>query len=206
MQAISDRQSSEQHGATEKVSDQRVLDQVYSLAYEELRRLAKAVLRSDRAAGVTPTTLVNEAWIKLARSPQVANTSPLHFRRIAARAMRQVLVELARRRQSQMHGGGQIQVTFDESLGGIAPGRNLQQLLALDSALTALSKLCPRQAQLVEGHFFGGLSWAESAQSLEVSEATVMREWRAARAWLAIQMRDAERTSASMLARTELLH
>lgn len=178
-------------------SDHQTFDRVYSLAYEELRRLARTVLRSDRAASLTPTTLVNEAWIKLARSPQVANTSPLHFRRIAGRAMRQVLVDAARRRQAEVHGGGQIHVTFDESLTTLPPIKQLADLLGLDAALTTLSSLSPRQAQLVEGRFFGGLSWAESAEALAISEATVMREWRAARAWLGCERRrGAQRTEA----------
>jgi RNA polymerase sigma factor (TIGR02999 family) len=172
-----------------RVDQPEALDQVFSLAYEELKRLARAVLRGDRSADVTPTTLVNEAWLKLAGSPQVAETSALHFRRIAGRAMRQVLVEGARRRQREIHGGGQVRVTFDESLPGIAPKRNLKELLALDAALTSLSRLSPRQAMLVEGRFFGGLSWAESSELLGISESTVMREWRAARAWLARDMR-----------------
>lgn len=175
--------------AVSMTADQRAFDEVFSLAYEELRRLARAVLRNERAAQVTPTTLVNEAWMRLVRSPELAQTSALHFRRIAGRAMRQVLVDWARRRGAQKHGGGQVQVTFDESLGVVAPGRNLGDVLALDTALTALGELSPRQAALVEEHFFGGLSWAESAEALGVSEATVMREWRAARAWLAAEMR-----------------
>lgn len=169
--------------------DQQALDQVYSLAYEELRALARAVLRSDRGASITPTGLVNEAWIKLSKSPQVANTSPLHFRRIAGRAMRQVLVDAARRKHSQIRGGGQMHITFDESLTSAAPVKQLGDLLELDAALSTLGSISPRQAQLVEARFFGGLSWAESAESLAVSEATVMREWRAARAWLALEMR-----------------
>jgi RNA polymerase sigma factor (TIGR02999 family) len=172
--------------------DHQALDRLYSLAYEELRRLARAVLRSDGAASRTPTTLVNEAWLKLARSPEVADTSPLHFRRIAARAMRQVLVEAARRKRSQMRGGGQLHVTFDESLEVLSPSRELGELLSLDAALSALGKIAPRQAQLVEGRFFGGLSWVEAGESLGISEATVMREWRAARAWLAWHMKHAE--------------
>ena len=168
--------------------EQPEFDKVFSLAYEELKRLAKAIVRSDRYATVTPTTLVNEAWIKLARSPEVANTSSLHFRRIAARAMRQVLIEGVRRRQAQIHGGGQVRVTFDESLNSIAPVKNMMELLSLDAALNELNKLSPRQALLVEGRFFGGLSWAESAESLGISEATVMREWRSARAWLACEL------------------
>ncbi len=170
-------------------SEQRVFDQAYSLAYEELRRLARAVLRSDRAATLTPTTLVNEAWLKLMHSPHVAETSTLHFRRIVARAMRQVLVDTARRKHSQSRGGGQPHLSFDQLPAEPALAHDLGSLLALDEALNALSKLSPRQAQLVEGRFFGGLQWTELAESLQISEATVMREWRAARAWLACEMR-----------------
>lgn len=178
-------------------TDHQDLDRVYSLAYEELRSLARAVLRSDRGASITPTTLVNEAWIKLARSPQVANTSPLHFRRIAGRAMRQVLVEAARRKHSQIRGSGQVHVSFDESLVNLTPEKQLGDFLELDAALSALGTISPRQAQLVEGRFFGGLSWAESAESLAISEATVMREWRAARAWLACAMRRGQQSGES---------
>lgn len=178
-----------QGGFVSSTSEQSALDEVFSLAYEELRRLARAILRGDRSASVSPTTLVNEAWIKLARSPQLADTSPLHFRRIAGRAMRQVLIEGARRRQAAIHGGGVLRITFDESLNTISPIGDVQQLLSLDAALKELSTLSPRQAQLVEGKFFGGLNWAESAAALGISEATVMREWRAARAWLAAEMR-----------------
>ncbi len=170
-------------------ADHEALDEIYSLAYEELRRLAGAVLRSDRAATVTPTTLVNEAWIKLARSPEIAHTSSLHFRRIAGRAMRQVLVDAAGRRHGQIHGGGVQRVNFDDSFDAPAPARDLQDLLALDEALCALSKISPRQAQMVEGRFFGGLNSAELAETLECLEATIMRAWRAARAWLACHMR-----------------
>jgi RNA polymerase sigma-70 factor, ECF subfamily len=84
----------------------RALDRLFSLTYEELRRLASSVRRSDPGATLSPTTMVNEAWVKLAKSPQFASTSPLHFKRIAARAMRQVLVEAARRRNASKRGGG----------------------------------------------------------------------------------------------------
>ena len=170
--------------------DQKLFDDVYSLAYEELRRLARAVLRSDRAASLTPTTLVNEAWLKLARCPEVAQTSPAHFRSIAARAMRQVLVDVARRRQAQIRGGGQRPVSLEEDCAVAAsPLRDAEDLLALDEALGALGRISPRQAQLVEQRFFGGLSWTELGESLGISEATVMRDWRAARAWLACYLR-----------------
>ena len=167
--------------------DRRALDHLFSVAYEELRRLAASVKRSDPNASLTPSTLVNEAWLKLAGSPHVASTSPLHFKRIAARAMRQVLIEAARRRQAEKRGGGNaVFITFDESLE--APVSTGEELLVLDEALETLAKLNPRQAMMVEGRFFGGLDVAETAELLEVSEATVLRDWRAARAWLAVQL------------------
>lgn len=165
-------------------TDRQALDQLFSLAYEELRRLASSVKRGDPSNTLSPTALVNEAWLKLAKSPGVAAASQLHFKRIAARAMRQLLVEAARRRNSRKRGGDgeAIFVTFDESLDGAAPpGENL---LALDRALTELARLSPRQAQIVESRFFGGLEISEISTLIGVSEATVLRDWRAARAWL----------------------
>jgi RNA polymerase sigma factor (TIGR02999 family) len=167
----------------------RILDQQFSLAYEELRRLASTVKRGDPSNTLSPTALVNEAWLKLAKSPGLAAASNLHFKRIAARAMRQLLVEAARRRNSQKRGGNgeAIFVSFDESLDGAAiPQENL---LALDTALTELNELAPRQALIVESRFFGGLEIAEISSLIGVSEATVLRDWRAAKAWLAQALR-----------------
>src|SRR5580700_5899516 len=90
-------------GGTPEV--RQALDELFSMTYEELRRLASSVKRSDPGATLNPTALVNEAWLKLGNSPRVASTSPLHFKRIAARAMRQVLIEAARRRSSSKRGG-----------------------------------------------------------------------------------------------------
>jgi RNA polymerase sigma factor (TIGR02999 family) len=165
------------------------LDDRFSLVYEELRRLAAGVLRGEQNKRLTPTTLVHEAWLKLARSPGIAETSQLHFRRIAARAMRQVLVETARRRNALRRKDGEMLVTFDESLPGVAALTGGRDILALDSALGKLSQISERQARLVEARFFGGLEVSELAALLDVSEATVAREWRAARAWLALEIR-----------------
>ncbi len=174
------------HGTQE---DRRELDDLFSLAYEELRRLARSVLRDDPQATLNPTALVNEAWFKLAASPGLAQTSPLHFKRIAARAMRQVLIEAARRRQAAKRGGQEaVRVILDESFDG--PGRTDRELLALDAALQDLAGLEPRQAAVVESRFFGGLEASETARALQVSEATVLRDWRAARAWLARVLRE----------------
>lgn len=159
------------------------LDYLFSVTYEELRRLASTVRRGDPSATLNPTALVNEAWLKLASYPQASNTSRLHFKRIAARAMRQVLVEAARRCNAGKRGGrGPNFVTFDESTVGVACER---ELLGLDTALDELARIEPRQAMMVESRFFGGFEVAEIAEFLEVSEATILRDWRAAKAWLA---------------------
>jgi RNA polymerase sigma factor (TIGR02999 family) len=173
--------------AADPGAERGALDQLFSLAYEELRRLAASVRRNDVGATISPTTLVNEAWLKLAASPAVADTSPLHFRRIAARAMRQVLVDVARKRGADKRGGpNAISVTFDEGTHVPTGG---EELLALDAALDDLARLNPRQALMVESRFFGGLDVPETAALLGVSEATVLRDWRAARAWLAVELR-----------------
>lgn len=167
--------------------DARALDELFTATYEELRRLAATVRRGDPSATLSPTALVNEAWLKLRESPRVARATPIHFKRIAARAMRQVLIEAARRRHAGKRGGGAAVVTFDESLH--EPANNTDDLLALDDALDALARIQPRQATLVESRFFAGLEIAEIATLLQVSESTVLRDWRAARAWLANEMR-----------------
>lgn len=167
--------------------DSSALDHLFSVTYEELRRLAASVGRGDPGATLSPTALVNEAWLKLAGSPHLADTSPLHFKRIAARAMRQVLIEAARRRHADKRGAGAVVVTFDESIADVTGSGDL---LALDAALEELARLSPRQALLVESRFFGGLDVAEAAELIGVSEATALRDWRAAKAWLARELRD----------------
>ena len=168
------------------------LDQLFSLTYEELRRLASTVTRGDPSKTLSPTALVNEAWLKLAKSPGIGVGSALHFKRIAARAMRQLLVEASRRRNANKRGGNQgaIFVTFDDSFNEAATSD--KELLALDSALRDLARLEPRQAAIVEGRFFGGLEASELASLLGVSEATILRDWRAAKAWLGLKIRQAE--------------
>jgi len=168
--------------------DRQALDALFSLAYEELRRLASAIRSDDGSATISPTALVNEAWLKLAGSRGFADLSLLHFKRIAARAMRQVLIEAARKRFARKRGGrGEVAlVTFDDAVA--ATVSSASELLALDAALHDLARLSPRQATLVESRFFGGLGIAEVAEMLGVSEATAHRDWRAARAWLAREL------------------
>ena len=164
--------------------DHQALDQLFCVTYEELRRLASTVKRGDPNVTLSPTALVNEAWLKMAKSPAIAAESPLHFKRIAARAMRQLLVEAARRRHASKRGGNgeAIFVTFDESINGAVASRD--DLLALDSALAELASLEPRQAAIVESRFFGGLEINEISSLMGISEATILRDWRAAKAWL----------------------
>jgi RNA polymerase sigma factor (TIGR02999 family) len=165
------------------------LDDLFSATYEELRRLASSVKRDDPAATLNPTTLVHEAYLKLAKSLRLHPESRLHFKRLAARAMRQVLVEAARRRNAAKRGAGYAFVTFDDEVDAAAASGD--ELLALDQALQALARVQPRQALMVECRFFGGLDMAEIAGLMDVSESTLLRDWRAARAWLAVQLRAA---------------
>jgi len=167
--------------------NRRVLDHLFSVTYEELRRIAATVRKGDASATLNPTALVNQVWLKLARSADFRTTSPVHFKRIAARAMRQLLIEAARRRHASKRGDGAFIVTFDESVHQADAGG--RELLALDAALDALARVNARQAQVVESRYFGGLDIPETAELLQVSEATVLRDWRAAKAWLAVELR-----------------
>jgi RNA polymerase sigma factor (TIGR02999 family) len=168
--------------------ERRAVDDLFSVTYEELRRLACIIRRHDLNATLNPTELVNEAWLKLAGSPGFATTSRLHFKRVAARAMRQVLVEAARRRISTKRGGGDVTIV---DVGNCMDGPSSRgaDLMALEDVLQELERVAPRQAQLVESRFFGGLDMAEAAALLEVSEATAHREWRAVKAWLKHRLR-----------------
>jgi RNA polymerase sigma factor (TIGR02999 family) len=172
--------------ATSSEIDRAGLDALFTLAYDELRRLASSVSQGEGSFTLSPTALVNEAWLKLAESPSFATTSRVHFKRIAARAMRQVLVEAARRRNADKRGGGAALVTFDDTLHSSSAGAS--DLLALDAALEELARIHPRQAMMVESRFFGGLDIPETAELLDISEATVLRDWRAAKAWLAREL------------------
>jgi RNA polymerase sigma factor (TIGR02999 family) len=174
-------------------SDSRsLLDNLFSVAYEELQRLAAALKRSGPNVTLSPATLVNEAWLKLSKSSTLAFNSKLHFKCIAARAMRQILIGAARQRAAVKRGGGpEMFVTFDDSAGGLLTCD--RDILALHEALEELAIVNPRQASIVEARFFGGLEISEIAEMLKVSKATVDREWRVARAWLATRIRQSRR-------------
>lgn|SRR5690606_22440454 len=163
------------------------LDAFMAATYDELRRLAARLRKGEASQTLNPTALVNEAYLKLSASLPETPASQLHFKRIAARAMRQVLVEAARRRKALKRGGDRPLVTLDD---GVASAEvRSEELLALDEALEELARLSPRQAQLVEYRYFAGLGSADVAELLGVSESTVLRDWRIARAWLASRLR-----------------
>jgi RNA polymerase sigma factor (TIGR02999 family) len=171
--------------------DRSELDFLFSATYEELRRLASSVKRDDASSTLNPTALVHEAWMKLAASPRIAATSRVHFKRVAARAMRQLLIEAARRRTSQKRGGEDaVFVSFDEALE--QPASCEEEILRLDAALDELARVNPRHAIMVESRFFGGLDVRETAELLDISEATVLRDWRVVKAWLANQLRQGQ--------------
>lgn len=173
---------------TPGLHDQPNLDDLFAATYDELRRLASTVKGRDKSVTLNPTALVHEAWLKLSGTGDLAATSTTHFKRMAARAMRQVLIDAARRRNRLKRGGSdEVLVTLDFfELKALPVG---DELLALNDVLEELAQMNPRQAMIVETRFFGGLEFTEIAELLAVSEATVFRDWRAARAWLELELR-----------------
>ena len=173
----------------ERFIPNRSLDERFSLVYEELRRIASSLRSSEANAEIRSTALVDEAWIKLRNSPQLADTSTAHFKAIAAAVMRQVLVEEARRRNARKRGGDGnaifLALTGDEQ--HTVPVA--AELLDLDLALNELAQMNSRQAQVVENIFFGGMTVSETAGTLSASESLVERDWKAAKAWLAARIR-----------------
>ena len=156
---------------------------VLALLYDRLRLIAHRQLRHE-AEGHTLETdgLVHEAWLRLLGIDQVQWRDRQHFLAIAARMMRRVLIDYADQRKAQKRGGGEVPVVLDESL--LAVEENVDELRALDAALERLTAVNPRQSQVVECRFFGGLSIEETAEALGIAPATVKRDWIAARAWL----------------------
>jgi RNA polymerase sigma factor (TIGR02999 family) len=163
------------------------LDHLLPVVHAELRRLAGSHMRRERRDHTLQVTgLVSETYLRLLEQKQVSWRDRHHFFGIAARCMRRVLVDYARQRAAGKRGGGRVFVAFDESLHG--PEMRGVNLVALDAALDALAKLDPRQAEVVELRFFGGLSIGDTAKVLNVSPATVKRDWDTARIWLTCQL------------------
>jgi len=157
-------------------------DRLIPIVYDELRRLATAYMRRERGGHtLQPTTLVHEAYLKLVDQRSVLWQGRSHFFGIAAQAMRRILVDHARRRTASRRGGGRRDTLLDDYP---APEENPLDLISLDVALEQLMRVDARQARTVELRFFGGLSVEETARVLGVSQVTVKRDWRHAKAWL----------------------
>ena len=164
--------------------DQGAGDDLLPLVYGELRRRAARCLERERPDHtLQPTALVHEAYLRLVDQAQAGWQDRAHFFAIAARLMRQILVDHARRRHSAKR-GGRAQPLAIELAGDLAAAGEPPDLIALDDALTALAAFDPDGARLIELRFFGGLSLDETAEALGVSRPTVVRRWRAVRAWL----------------------
>lgn len=172
--------------------DQGALDQLAPLVYTELRALARRYMRHERSgATLQSTALVHETFLRLADAHDVNWNDRVHFFALSAQIMRRILVDAARKRAAAKRGGGAIHVdhlspvdldqlpdTHSDAL----------SLCALDDALRSLAQVDPRRAKVIELRFFGGLSVEETAEVLEVSPQTIMRDWRLARAWLAREL------------------
>ena len=172
------------------MADDRQVDALLPIVYEELRRLAAAYLRRERPGQtLQPTALVHEAYLRLMKDRPDRWQNRAHFCAIAAHSMRQILIERARARGAQKRGGAQPRVTLDEGLVAGEPSATVD-LLALDQALERLAAVDPEQARLVELRFFGGLTIEETAEAMNISPATVKRHWTVARAWLARELAD----------------
>jgi RNA polymerase sigma factor (TIGR02999 family) len=167
--------------------DEQALSALMPLVYDELRRLAASYMRRERPGQtLQATALVHDAYIRLMQDSKLSWQNRSHFFGIAARSMRQILVERARARRAAKRGGSRIRVTLDAGLlASAAPAIDLE---ALDEALTRLEALDAELAQVVEVRFFGGLSIEEAAETLDVSPATVKRRWTVAKAWLAREL------------------
>jgi RNA polymerase sigma factor (TIGR02999 family) len=159
-----------------------------TLVYEELRAMARRQLRNWRhGQTITTTVLVHEAYLKLVDHGSATWEDRSHFFSVASLAMRQILVDSARRRVAKKRGGKDVRITLDEfRLGGAEPDAEARavEVLAIDRALTSLSALNTRLSQLVELRFFAGLTEEETAEVMGTSERTVRRDWRKARAFL----------------------
>ncbi|HSK18312.1 MAG TPA: ECF-type sigma factor [Longimicrobiales bacterium] len=161
----------------------QTLDALVPEVYEELRRIAHRDLKAERADHTFGTTaLVHEAYLKLARLERVTWQNREHFCAEAARAMRRILIDYAIRRSAIKRGGNQVHVRLDETL--VLSDDNAEQLIALDAALHRLADTHPRLARIVECRFFAGMTVPEIATVMELSPATVKRDWQLARAWL----------------------
>lgn len=163
--------------------DKTVHDELMMAVYTDLRKFAKMLLSRERSNHtLQATALVHEAYLRLVRQDRVQWQNRAHFLGVAAQMMRRILVDHARTKQAEKRGGEDIRIALEDAFE--IPQKKDVDLILLDEALTTLAAMDPRQSQIVELRFFGGLSVEETAEVLNISVATVMREWRVAKLWL----------------------
>jgi len=168
--------------------EEAALERLMPLVHSELHRLARRYMARERPDHtLQPTALVNEAYLRLMEISHVQWQNRAHFLAVAARVMRRILVDVARAHRNQKRGGGFERLELDETL---ASTERPIELVALDEALDRLKAINPRQSEVVELHFFGGLTLEEAADVLEISRDTVKRDWRFAKLWLLRELSD----------------
>lgn len=177
-----------------RAGDQDALNELFPRVYDELRRIAHRRLGREREGHTLGTTaLVNEAYLKLVDQTRAQWTDRAHFFAVAARVMRRILVDYARRHQAQKRGGANVPVTLDDDAlanATRAADERADMLVALDEALTRLAELDERLSRVVECRFFGGLTEEETADVLSVTARTVRRDWVKAKGWLHQALRE----------------
>ncbi|MBP7586660.1 MAG: sigma-70 family RNA polymerase sigma factor [Thermoanaerobaculia bacterium] len=179
--------------AAARGGDSAAPGKLFEIVYADLRALAGRHVRGARNAGPSATSLVHEAFLRIAKRGDLPYADRTHFFAVASRAMRQIVIDDARGRKASKRGGGQTDVDL-EAIQVAAPAASapVEDLLALDDALSRLEREAPRLAQTVEWHFFGGLTFSEIAEATDVSRRTVQRDWRAARALLHLELATSE--------------
>lgn len=166
-----------------RAGDDGAVERLFPVVYEELRKQARGYLRRERSDHtLQPTALVHEAYIRLAAQSEVAIENRIHFFGIAAKIMRQILVDHARQHNAEKRGGAAQRLSIENV--DLIPDRSAGDLLQLDEALKNLEKADPRKCQVVEMRFFGGMTESEIGEYLGVSEKTVRRDWQFAKLWL----------------------
>ena len=171
--------------------DKAALDELIPIIYPELRRLARAYMGRENSAHTLQTSaLINEAYLRLVNQQDVEWQNRSHFYAVAAQVMRHILVDHARRYRSNKRGAGTEHIHLDDV--AIVGEERAADLIALDDALTRLALIDERKSRIVELRFFGGLTVEETAEVMKVAPITIMREWRAAKAWLGREISDAK--------------
>lgn len=174
--------------AAHRAGDGEALDRAFAFVYDDLRRAASAQLRRNASPTLNTTGLVNEAYLRLVDGSRASPADRNHFLALAARAMRYIIIDYARKRSAAKRGGEARHVSLDDT--DIAIDSQARELLVLDDAIQALARLDERLVRIVECRYFTGMTEEETAEALAISVSTVQRDWKRARAWLREELRN----------------